>query len=564
MLQLKIEPPQRPPFFNEIYKNRATVGRSPRCDVYLDDRFASRLHAELRSEGEACWITDFGSANGTYLNGQRLEGTARLRPGDRIQIGGTAITLCPQAEASDGANGETTLRPQTLLTPPSARDTGQPRITSVIEAMRQASGTDRPLGGLEQRGDLFAVLSKVGIALLDSSSLDEVLHQVTELIFEGIAADRAFFLLCEGDDGQLVCKAAGHRQDTRGDAEPQVRISGAIRRLVIERGQSVLTSNAQQDERFRNQESVVLSGVHSVMAVPLAVGGQVLGMIYVDSPLNAGVFTDSDLQLLTTIASVSAIRVDNALLLEQRIENERIKEQLQKAHNLQARLLPDQAPSLPGYQLSGVSLPCFEVGGDYFDFLPLADSRLLISVGDVSGKGMDAAILMSSVHAAVRVQADSGTPLAELARRVNRYLYQTTPGNRFVTAFLGQLDPASHRLTFTSAGHTPLLLIHHDGQVERFEASCPPLGVCPDLPYCESTLELGPGDVLVIYSDGVSEATNEHDEEFGEQRLADTVLAHPQLNALQLRDCIDEKLMEFCRHQTAADDLTLVILKRDA
>jgi serine phosphatase RsbU (regulator of sigma subunit) len=570
MLKINIKTPGKPPVTTEAAKLRMTIGRSVRNEICLEDPFASRLHAELRSEGDTYWLSDLGSANGSVINGQRITGTVQVFPGDRIQIGETTIELQLAGDVTRITAVSTTDRmpaTEVVASPevtkePTDRPPATSGLLSVIETVRSAAGSQEGLEIIQHRKDLLSVLSKVSIELLSPSSLDEVLNRIIDLIFEGVPADRAFLLLREGTNGELKCKVASYRRAQPNDQVKQLRISQSITNEVVNQGQAILTSDAQQDERFRGHQSIVLGSVRSVMAVPLSVNQQVIGMIYVDSPMSVNVFTDDDLRCLTTIASVAAIKIENALLLEQRIDNERMKQQLNSARDIQSRLLPVNPPPIPCYDMTGISFPCFEVGGDYFDFIQQENDRLVITLGDVSGKGMDAAILMSSLHAAVRAQAETSASVSELVTRINHYLYQTTPANKFVTLFCGQLDCKVHALRYTNAGHNPPLLIRQGGTVVYLEAGGLPVGITEHTIYEEDTTAFEPGDVLIIYSDGISEALNQQGEEFTAERLIEVVQKNAHCGAPQLRDRIDEVLLQFMGTASPVDDMTLVIVKR--
>lgn len=573
MIRITVKTSGKPPVTVELSKLRTTIGRSVRNEICLEDPFASRLHAEIRCEGDVCWLTDLGSANGTYHNGSRIGGTVQVFPGDRLQIGETLLELqiaqaprrtVQEVTISPDVTAEVIASPQTTLAP-SDRTTVTSGLLSVIETVRSAAGAKVPADEAGRGKDLFAVISKVGVALLSQSSLDEVLNQIVDLVFEAVPADRAFLLMRGTNQGELACKVASYRGRQPSDSERQVKISRSITEEVVGKGASVLTSDAMHDERFKQHESIVLSGVRSVMSVPLSVNRQVIGMIYVDSPMSLNCFTDDDLRLLTTIASVAAIKVENALLLEQRIENERIKQQLNSARDIQFRLLPVTPPSVPNYDMTGISFPCFEVGGDYYDFVQRPDGRLLIALGDVSGKGMDAAMLMSSLHASVRAQATTQSSIARLVGEINRYLHENTPSNKFVTLFTGMLDPARNVLTYSNAGHNPPLLIRSaGGDVCYLEEGGLPVGITAPLEYLESEVAFEPGDVLIAYSDGISESANALGEEFTESRLIDVVRKYLTANASQLRDRIDEALIQFVGKAPPVDDMTLVIVKRVA
>lgn len=539
----------------EIAKPRMVIGRSARNDVHVDDVFASRQHAELHRGRDGFSLTDLGSANGTLVNGRRIVGTVPLAPGDRIQIGGTVLEL-------DAPELAPTPRPGVV------RAAAVPGATtsSFLSVLKSATAPgDHPTVTPDRRAGLFDVVRNVGSALLSPGTLDEVLQQILDYVFEGVPADRAFVLLREGDGADerpLVCRAASYRRASeRGGT---IEVSDTIAAEVIGKRHPLLTSDAQQDERLRGHESIVIHGIRSVMAVPLEVGDEVLGMIYVDSPVHINVFRAEDLALLEVIASVAAMKIDHTRLLDERIENERMRAQLASACAIQKRLLPAVPPGVAGYELAGASDPCFEVGGDAYDFIPRADGTLLVSLADVSGKGMDAALLMSSLHAAVRAQAGTGGDVAAIVERVNDYLCDTAPFNRFVTLFLAELDPSSHRLIWSSAGQNPPLVVRGDGEVELLEAIGPPAGITPGQRFPSRSTDLAPGDVLVAISDGVVEATGPDGQELGETRLGDVVRAAiaEGATATTLRERIDAAVAELLAGNPAADDMTVVIARR--
>ncbi|HEY5839428.1 MAG TPA: GAF domain-containing SpoIIE family protein phosphatase, partial [Pyrinomonadaceae bacterium] len=330
---------------------------------------------------------------------------------------------------------------------------------------------------------------------------------------------------------------------------------------VVNNGKSVLTSDAQSDPRFMGG-TVVLQGVRSVLAVPLGVGENVFGIIYADSPIAEGRFTEDHLKVLTTLASVAAIRVENARLTEEQFERERLERELQVASEIQQRFQPASAPQVPGYELQGISFPCYEIGGDYYDFIHKRNGNLVVALGDVSGKGTSAALLMSSLHAAVHAQFDTHGSLAETISSINRYLVESIPANRFVTLFYADLNPKTGELAFLNAGHNPPLIVHASGTMEQLAAGGLPLGIMADADFREGRTTLNPGDVLVIYSDGVSEATSPTGEEFGPTRLYEAVARNLDASAAGIRDRIESALTKFAQGTPAGDDITMVIVKR--
>lgn len=574
MSELLINYPDRAPERLPLGRLRITIGRSARNDVCIPDPFASRVHAEVRREGDQYLIQDLGSANGTYYNGSRLEQVAPLTHGGRIQIGETEIvfkdkaterTLAPATIAEDAPVPEATI----------AFDSTQHTTSGLLEqiegARTQTSGRydaaavarKRTTSGqvpMAEQGDLLALISKVGVTLLASATLDETLRQVALLVFDAVPAERCLIMLREGEDGELKVRAA-EMSDRRPDVG-EVRVSRTIVEEVVKRGRSVLTSDAQHDPRFMSS-TVTFQGIRSVLAVPLGVGERIFGMIYADSPFATSRFTEDHLKVLTTLGSVAAIRVENTRLLEEHLEQERYDRELQLAREIQQRFQPTAPPSVPGYELQGISFPSYQIGGDYYDFIPCQDGRLVIALGDVSGKGTSAALLMSSLHAAVHAQVASCRPITETVGAVNRYLADNTPANRFVTLFYAELDPLTGALSFINAGHNPPLIAHgSDGTLEQLGAGGLPLGILPDYDYREGRTQLRVGDVLVVYSDGVTETQNPEGDEFGTMRLQEVIAENLGLTASGIRDKIEASLSAFAQGTPAVDDITLVIVKR--
>jgi serine phosphatase RsbU (regulator of sigma subunit) len=541
----------------------------------VEDPFASRLHAEVRRRGDTFWISDLGSANGTTVNGAPLTAPVHLHDRDTIRIGETEIEYSERADTAP-ARGHTSIlisdsqvspTPEAMITASSGNSAANLLSSLDASARTQVSPADLPAPLIQD--NTLAVISRVSLTLLSPLSLDETLKQVLECVFEAVPADRGYVMLLDpdqirpGSEPDLICKAMKTRSRSD-ETMTDVQISRSISDQVLKQGISVLTSDALQDPRFQEQRSVMLSGLRSVMAVPLAVEGRVSGMIYVDNPFHTNRFNERDLQLLTLIAGVAAIRIENARLLEVQQKEKRLSNELAVASEIQLGLHPDNTPPIAGYDLMGVSFPCYEVGGDYYDFIEKRDGRSVIALGDVSGKGTGAALLMSSVHAAVRAYTRTRLSANEIASEINQYIYDNTPSNRYVTLFYSELDPHSHQLTYINAGHNSPLLVRATGDVTRLDIGGFPLGITPFGDYREGWVELEPGDVLVIYSDGVTESLDEMGEEFGEARLIEIVQKHRERTAAGLRDRIDEALTRFVGKAKSVDDLTLVILKRNS
>jgi sigma-B regulation protein RsbU (phosphoserine phosphatase) len=561
MPDLIVKYPDRATDTYALGRLRITIGRSARNDLCIPDPFASRVHAEVRREGDQYFLQDLGSANGTLYNGEGVQGSIALTSGGRIQIGETEIVF----DDGGGGGGATMIQDRTSTPVPEATialnstDHTTSGLLEAIEGARTNPG-EAPKRGVRQ-SDLLALISKVGVTLLASATLNETLQQVVSLVFEAVPADRCLIMMRDEGGEELKVRVARLRDRDGGVGE--IRVSRTIMDEVVGQGKSVLTADAQHDPRLMSS-TMTLQGIRSVLAVPLSVGQKVFGIIYADSPIGEGRFTREHLEVLTMLASVAAIRVENARLAEERMERERLEQELQLASEIQQRFQPTAPPQVKGYELQGISFPCYEIGGDYYDFIERKDGRLMIALGDVSGKGTAAALLMSSLHAAVHAQAAFNNSIVDTIKAVNQYLAENTPSNRFVTLFYAELDPETGALAFLNAGHNPPLIVHAAGTVEQLASGGLPLGINPTAEYREGRTQLNAGDVLVIYSDGVSESYNPEGEEFGTARLWEVVSRNLDASAAGIRDRIESALTKFSQGTPAADDITLVIVKRQA
>ncbi|HLG16510.1 MAG TPA: SpoIIE family protein phosphatase [Blastocatellia bacterium] len=586
-----IRPKDYEPSVVKMDKMRLSIGRSSRNDICIGDPFASRLHAELRSEGDQVLLVDMGSANGTFLNGKRVSGAIRLQIGDVIRIGETEIEFSAGDQSLlsgatvylSGPGGS--LPADTITAPIPSRSTsdlissirsgaisGEFRSSSGAQAgvarERQAqSGAAKEAGQVrvtpEAAGrDLLSIVSQVGIALLPHTSLEDTLKMTIDLVFQAIPAERGFLFLKESDE--LTCKIARGASEAALPSSSQVQISRSITNKVLTEGASVLTSDAMADPRFQSQHSVVLSQIRSVMAVPLASNEETFGMIYVDNPFHNR-FKEEDLNVLTTIASVASIKIEHERLLEERLEKRRMEEELKVASEIQMRLQPVAPPSLEGWDMTGVSFPCREIGGDYYDFIRRKrDNHLIVAVGDVSGKGTGAALLMSSLHAAVRAQSQTRSSISEVMAEISEYIFENSPTNKYLTLFYGELNPDTGELAYSNAGHNAPMMIRSSGELSRLDTGGMPIGLMQGTNYGEGSVQFNPGDVLIIYSDGISESVNEEEHEFGEDRLIEVVMNNRARTASGIRDRIDESLARFVGAAAPIDDMTLMIIKRNA
>ena len=531
-----------------LAKTRVTIGRSRESDIFLPDQWLSRHHAAIEQRDEAFWVNDLRSKNGTLLNGEPVGDWRRLRPGDVITLGEHTLTFCAEAAAEENEEDER-----------------EPEGTRVFSVRELSAINTRPAidaAELQRQNRVLAILSEAARQLVVHRPLDELFDLVLGLLLEAVAAERGAILILEGTPPVPVIRASRSR---RGDS--LTRISRSIARRAIEERVSLLLPNLLEDVRFKGEDSILASGIRTAMCAPLwfaSTSGEtrdsVIGLVYVDSLQHAHAFTEDDLRVLTALANVAAAKIENVRLLEESLEKRRMEEDMRMAAEIQNGLLPREAPSVPGWDLAGCNRPCRTVGGDYYDFA-LEEGRLLLALGDVSGKGTGAALLMTVLRAAVRGHWTERR-LADGVARINRTVCQNVPSSKYVTFFLAAVEPATGRLSFVNAGHNPPLLVRSDGSLHKLEDGGLVLGMFENIVYDEGSVRMEPGDTLLIYSDGVTETWSPEGDEFGEEKLADLLTRCRTLGAEALQDAVLREIEAFEEGARATDDRTLVVLKR--
>lgn len=304
------------------------------------------------------------------------------------------------------------------------------------------------------------------------------------------------------------------------------------------------------------------------LAVAISVAGRRLGVLAVaDKESRAGSvldFTPTDARLLSLFANQAAAAIETARLHKEALEKEGMERELELAAAIQREILPRSLPEVAGTELAATSVPTRQVGGDYYDAFPLSRGRLGFLVADVSGKGVPAALLVSTVHAAVHLQIDQSKTIAELVSRIDRHLQRYAAARKFLTLFFGLLEPDSGVLRYVSAGHNPALLLGGSGQTVRVESTGVPIGILPNATWREETLQMEPGDLLCVYTDGVTEAVNEGEEEFGLDRLARLLSRNAASSPQKICDEVLSAVADFARGMPQYDDQTLLVVRRTA
>jgi len=295
--------------------------------------------------------------------------------------------------------------------------------------------------------------------------------------------------------------------------------------------------------------------------VPMRIQEETRGCLAVGPKITGDSFQETDLEFLTSLGHQAMTSLENARLFQETLEKQRMEEELQLARNIQKSLLPSRIPDIPGYDISAVNIPSREVGGDYYDVIELSDHEWGIAVGDVVGKGAGAALLMASLQASLR--AISGEfNVQKIMERINNLIYKNTDMDKYITFFYGVLDTRQNRFTYCNAGHNYPLLVRPSGETECLSAGGIVLGMMPDMVYQSGCVSLNAGDRIVLYTDGVTEAKNKDDVEFGEERLAALVLRNAALSSDSLLESIVYDVNWFSSDLDQRDDITLVIFKR--
>jgi serine phosphatase RsbU (regulator of sigma subunit)/pSer/pThr/pTyr-binding forkhead associated (FHA) protein len=526
--------------------DRICLGRATTVELsYPNDSGLSRQHMALEREGDGWAVVDLGSKNGTTLNGHPLTAKTVLKSGDRI-MAGHLILICDGAlsrpsnpvfifDASDPSDGVSST---TVIT----------SLEGIMRADADAKGKTQGFASAQ-----VAALIRAGNELAGDRPLPELFRFILELAIDAVKGDRGILLTLE--NGELVPKA------NRGEG---FRISSTVRNRVVETGASVLVCDTAADEGLRAQQSIVGQNIRSLMAVPLQTGKGIIGIIYIDSPSILRQFTPDDLNLLTVMANVAAVRIEHTRLAEGERARQIMARDLDQAAEIQQLYLPAIAPEVAGLDLAGHNAPCRTVGGDYYDFFPYEDNRVAMVLGDVSGKGMPASLMMMGLQARVHALAEKSGDLASVMTSLNRLTCANCPANRFITVFFCALNGETGELGYTNAGHNPPVIVRADGSHALLPGGGPVVGIIPVMTYQEYKVSLGVGDTLVIYSDGVTEAADASDDEFETDRLAETVRLSRHLPATEIVSNIRQAVTVHAAGAPQSDDITIIVAKRVA
>ncbi|MEA2164082.1 MAG: phosphoserine phosphatase RsbU/P [Thermoanaerobaculia bacterium] len=534
------------PFRQQLQGSAVSIGRASDCSIPIKDRYLSRKHAEIIAERGAWILKDCGSANGTYLNGSRMERDHPLRTGDRIRLGDTEIVFETAEHNTDR-----------ML---AVADTS-PNMTISIPVNEIEQPGEQP-GGKADTGDLakLKTLNLLARELIEDRPTEELFGFIVDRVLEHTQASRAALGLL-GPDGKSFVNVEVRRQDRTDSSE--LRISHTVLSEVVEEKKALAFMDVSVDEKLSRAQSIIMQGIRSILCAPLMIGDAVVGVLYVDYLFTQRKIEEDDVRLVAQIARFAAIKLETTRLREEAIQKRIMDEELKTASVIQRGLLPPAPAGIDGYTFSGANRPCRTVSGDYFDFVQRPNGRMYFVIADVSGKGITAGLMMAGLQASFRIFCKNDPTPAELVSQLNDALKDTLPQSKFVTLFLGRLDLATGVIEYANAGHTPPLWLRKDA-VEELGDTDLVLGIVTRAEFRAHKLQLAPGDALVLFTDGVTEAEDEDGSDLGSLDHVTTRLApmHGE-DAEALTAAIESVVLDHMGDAPLADDVTLVVVSRN-
>jgi sigma-B regulation protein RsbU (phosphoserine phosphatase) len=556
------------------------LGRRLDCHIHINDQRVSRRHARVRREGDAWQLEDLGSCNGTFINGRRIQGAARLRHGDEVEIGASRFRMDLADDMIAAVESAAVLVP----------DVTDPALSPLIEVanLRQDHATRkigpvpdvaRELDRMQRKLQAMYKISETVASTLEPRAL---LDKVTGLLLEVFPqAQAAAAVTLDARTQQLRTLAARRRKGRdRESLVPNMSIPQNVVDRVLRQGQSVLL-RAQGDpfasqpidpEAVRDaqsaaglRESAVQGGpigpVGWRMGAPLSFRGEHLGILHVEADPAQGYFTQDDLDLLGGLASQAGVALHLIGLHQRLLARERLDYDLRLARQIQRNLLPRDPPRVTGLDFAVHYEPAFHVGGDFYDFLWLDPNKLALVVGDVSGKAISGALFMARVTSEIRAAAPVEASPRRVLQRVNRALSEVAEDGMFTTMVYVVIDLLQNSLRFANAGHTTPLL-RRNGEViplEYVEARTMPLGVEVKIDVGEAQVQLLPGDTLMLYTDGIVEARSVNGEFYGQERLQQSFTRCDGVARTTLETVLSD-LDRFVEEAPQSDDQTVVCI----
>ena len=544
-----------------LHGDRMVLGRHPECDVVLDVGAVSRQHAVvLRLNGDY-YVEDLKSRNGTYVNEELVHGRQKLQENDRLKVCDIVLVFHAAAPVAGRETIAEKPRPDDSSRATFIDDAGEKSSATIMSSLDVQAGTSGFQIALNPEVKLQALL-EITRNLATVIDLNVVLSKVLDSLFKiFIQADRGFVVLKDPATEALIPKAVRYR---RGDDDDSIRISRTIVHQVMTAREAILSADAAGDSRFDGSQSIADFRIRSMMCAPLIdTSGVALGVIQIDTLDQRSRFHAADLEVLAAVAFQAAFAIENAQLHDAALKQQAIDRDLDLAHKVQQGFLPDAPPQCAGYEFFDFYGAANQIGGDYYDYVPLQGGRTAIVVGDVAGKGMPAALLMAKLSSEVRFSFAAADSAADGMNRLNAGFRRSDWEDRFVTIVIAVLDPATHELTVVNGGHMAPYLRKADGTLQLIgeDEKGMPLGIVADMRYEQATIKLVPGDVVTIFTDGITEAMNSANQLYGFARLQERI-AGAKGTADAVGKTILDDVNRFVGTRAQSDDRCLVCLGR--
>lgn len=503
----------------ELKSFPARMGRHPDCNVQVDSNMVSRFHAQLVQIDGKIMLEDLASGNGSSVNGKPLEKHQPhpLHHNDRIKLGPIKFRFEDEEEDSSSSG---------MIAGLDLSD----GATSTI----MGSASARGFGVFEVRPeDKLRGILKINQSLAGLIEIGGIANKILDTLFEIFPqADRGTILMREERSGRTPQNApqrrfipAAQKRRQEGDDE-SVRLSRTILDRVLNDKAGILSADAANDSRFSASESISSLTIHSMMCVPLlSIEGEPFGIINLDTQNPMKRFTDEDLELLLAVANQAAHSYENARLMQTYIDKQKQDKEMKIASGVQRALLPEKLPEVPGYRFYASYDAAQAVGGDYFDCFMIGERKVCISFGDVAGKGVPGALIMSRIASVVQNTMSFTDDVAVAIHRINSHMCHNMVEGRFVTYILGVIDLDTNRITIANAGHMSPLIRRANGEVDEIDDSSIgiPIGIMDEYPYEVVEREIGEGEMFVLITDGVDEAMDPNGELYTKERVWDFV-----------------------------------------
>ena len=554
--RLLVRPATGKPTEYVLEKELTRVGRHRDNDLRVNDPWWSRFHADISEKDGLHYIEDH-SQNGTQVNHEPVTGQTCLRHGDAIHIGDTEIIYLSGIQTLISPGEPLVVAPELLL----SSVTGP---QSSWDQLEWSPSPSVPLGleRLRRHHRILQALNQASRVLIGRYSVPEVLDYSLQLVFDTVEAERGFIALLRGDS--LETKARRVRDYVKDPLKGR-EFSRSIVARAIEERVSILIPDALHDPGLRYVDSVSDLGVRSAACAPLWNRKAVTGVLYVDNLSRENQFDADDLTFLTSLGNMIAMSLTNAEFEEKLVDKKRWDADAERARLIVSDLLPHQPPSLAGWDFAASSHACYEVGGDYFDFILGPSGRVILALGDVAGKGVPAAMMMVLLRASVHAAASGSPDVRDIAAHAHMMLLSNSPPNLYATLFLADLDPATGEMWYVNAGHVPPLLRRAaSGGFEQLAIGGPPAGLMPVLGFDAGRLVMEAGDVLLVVSDGITDAGEEQDRALGLAGVERVMEIFAGATARELLDAIMDEAERQASGDKQADDTTVMVVRRSA